>query len=121
MLQGGLESVIGHVSDRRQFGRPLGAFHAVQHRLAACASQIAAAKWLTLKAGVGTAGDTLMALAYAQDAVDPVVYDLHQFMGAMGLTLEHPLYRWTYRAKLLKSDLGGASRHYRKLADAACG
>lgn len=121
VLQGGLESVIAHVSDRRQFGRPLGAFQTVQHRLAACTSKIAAAKWLTLKAGSGTTGDVQVAAAYAQDAVDPVVYDLHQFMGAMGLTLEHPLYRWTYRAKLLKSDLGGASRHYRELADAAWG
>jgi len=119
VLQGGLESVIAHVSDRRQFGRPLGSFQAVQHRLAACSSRIAAAKWLALKAGNGIAGDAQMAAAYAQDAVDPVVYDLHQFMGAMGLTLEHPLYRWTYRAKLLKSDFGGASRLYRELADAA--
>ncbi len=119
VLQGGLESVTAHVSDRRQFGRPLGAFQAVQHRLAACSAKITAAKWLTLKAGNGTAHDIALAAAFAQDAVDPIVTDLHQFMGAMGLTLEHPLYRWTYRAKLLKSDLGGASRHYRDLADAA--
>ena len=121
VLQGGLESVIAHVSDRRQFGRPLGAFQTVQHRLAACASRIAAAKWLALRAGDGTTSDALMAAAYAQEAVDPVVHDLHQFMGAMGLTLEHPLYRWTYRARLLKSDLGGAPRHCLELADAAWG
>jgi hypothetical protein len=30
-----------------------------------------------------------------------------------------PSYRWTYRAKLLKSDFGGAPRLYRELADAA--
>ncbi len=51
--------------------------------------------------------------------VDPIVYDLHQFLGAMGLTLEHPLYRWTYRAKLLKSEFGGASRSNRELAELA--
>jgi hypothetical protein len=120
VLQGGLDSVIVHVSDRRQFGRPLGAFQTVQHRLAACASRIAAAKWLTLKAGgSGTLRDISAAAAYAQEMVDAVTYDLHQFMGAMGLTLEHPLHRWTYRAKLLKSELGGTSRHYRELADAA--
>jgi hypothetical protein len=37
----------------------------------------------------------------------------------MGLTLEHPLYR-TYRAKLLKSEFGGASRSNRELAELAC-
>jgi Acyl-CoA dehydrogenase, C-terminal domain len=119
VLQGGLESVIEHVSDRRQFGRPLGSFQTVQHRLAACSATVTAAKWLALRAGSGTIDDARMAAAYAQDAVDPVVNDLHQFMGAMGLTLEHPLYRWTYRAKLLKSDFGGAARHYRDLATAA--
>ena len=35
----------------------------------------------------------------------------------MGLTLEHPLHRWTYRAKLLRSDLGGAEQNYIELAD----
>jgi hypothetical protein len=121
VLQGGLDSVVAHVTDRRQFGRPLGTFQSVQHRLATCASKIAAAKWLTFKAGSGSAihADVLTALASAQTMVDPIVYDLHQFLGAMGLTLEHPLYRWTYRAKLLKSEFGGASRSNRELAELA--
>lgn len=119
VLQGGLDSVIAHVTDRRQFGRPLGTFQAVQHRLAACASKIAAAKWLTFKAGGAgaTHTDVVAALASAQSAVDAIVYDLHQFLGAMGLTLEHPLYRWTYRVKHLKSEFGGASCSNRELAD----
>jgi hypothetical protein len=121
VLQGGLDSVCAHVTERRQFGRPLGTFQAVQHRLAAAASNIAAAKWLALKAGSGTGIDALVAKAFAQGAVDTVVYDLHQFLGAMGLTLEHPLYRWTYRAKLLKSEHGGADQSCRSLADAAWG
>ncbi|EJN07255.1 acyl-CoA dehydrogenase [Bradyrhizobium sp. YR681] len=121
VLQGGLDAVVEHVTDRRQFGRPLGTFQSIQHRLAACASKIAAAKWLAFKAGSGSAthADAVTALAYAQTVVDPIVYDLHQFLGAMGLTLEHPLYRWTYRAKLLKSEFGGASRSNRELADLA--
>lgn len=121
VLQGGLDSVVAHVTDRRQFGRPLGTFQSVQHRLAACASKIAAARWLAFKAGGAgaTHTDVVTALAYAQSMVDPVAYDLHQFLGAMGLTLEHQLYRWTYRAKLLKSEFGGASRSNRELAELA--
>ncbi|WP_234683207.1 acyl-CoA dehydrogenase family protein [Bradyrhizobium monzae] len=123
VLQGGLDSVAAHVTDRRQFGRPLGTFQTVQHRLAACSSRIAAAKWLAFKAGGANAthADVATALASAQTIVDPVVYDLHQFLGAMGLTLEHPLYRWTYRAKLLKSEFGGASRSNRELAELTWG
>jgi alkylation response protein AidB-like acyl-CoA dehydrogenase len=119
VLQGGLDSVIAHVTDRRQFGRPLGTFQAVQHRLAASASKVAAAKWLVFKAGgIGAShSDVVAALASAQSIVDAIAYDLHQFVGAMGLTLEHPLHRWTYRAKQLKSEFGGVSRSNRELAD----
>ncbi|MBO9354931.1 acyl-CoA dehydrogenase [Bordetella petrii] len=119
-LSAALASVIEHVSDRRQFGHPLGAFQAVQHRLAQCAGSIESARWLVLRAaGTGSDQDALMALGFAQDMVARVTYDLHQFMGAMGLTLEHPLHRWTYRAKLLRSDSDGAAAQFVRLADQA--
>ena len=119
-LAAGLNAVLEHVRERRQFGRPLGAFQAVQHRLAECATLIEGAKWLALKAaGTGTTLDACIAAGTAQELVARVAYDLHQFMGAMGLTLEHPLHRWTYRAKLLRSDLGGAEQHLLAAADAA--
>ncbi len=123
-LQSALDAVVDHVTQRTQFGRPLGSFQAIQHRLAECASMLQASRWLMLRAA-----DTLqpqqvaVAAGYAQDLSAKVVYDLHQFMGAMGLTLEHPLHRWTYRARLLRSDLGGAAAqftaaaHCRWLAD----
>lgn len=118
VLQGALDAVIAYVRERRQFGKTIASFQAVQHRLAECATRITAAKWLAVKAAAGTDADAMLAAGYAQETVDKVTYDLHQFMGAMGLTLEHPLYRWTYRAKLLKSELGGASQSFRALADA---
>jgi hypothetical protein len=109
-LQGGLDAVVAHVRERRQFGRPLGSFQAIQHRLAGAAAKIEAAYWLTLKAAQRLdPADAATALGYVQEAATKVIYDLHQFMGAMGLTLEHPLHRWTYRARLLRSALGGAA------------
>lgn len=117
-LTGGLETVLAHVRDRQQFGRPLGAFQGVQHRLAAGAVQMDAARWLVLKAAAtGAAADTLLALGQAQRAAGQMLYDLHQFMGAMGLTLEHPLHRFTYRAKMLRSVGGGAAGQMRAFAD----
>lgn len=118
-LSAAMDSVIQHVRDRRQFGRPLGSFQAVQHRLAMAASWVQSARWLALKAAAtGTVQDAAMAAGFAQDIATKVSYDLHQFMGAMGLTLEHPLHRWTYRTKLLRAELGGAAGHYALLADA---
>lgn len=119
-LQGAMNSVVEHVKTRRQFGRPLGSFQAIQHRLAMNATTIAAAIWLSRKAAAtGDPQDARIAAGYAQDGAPKILYDLHQFMGAMGLTLEHPLYSWSYRIKLLLSELGGASRHLRDVAAAA--
>lgn len=118
-LQGALDSVTEHVKNRRQFGRPLGSFQAVQHRLARSATSIAASRLLARRAAsLGRVEDALVALGYAQDCAPRILYDLHQFMGAMGLTLEHPLYRWSYRVKLLLSELGGASRQLREVSAA---
>lgn len=116
-LQGALDAVTEHVKNRRQFGRPLGSFQAVQHRLAASATNIVAGRLLARKAAsLGRTEDALLALGYVQDCAPRILYDLHQFMGAMGLTLEHPLYRWSYRVKLLISEFGGASRVLRDVS-----
>lgn len=116
-LQGGLNAVLEHVRNRYQFGRPLGSFQAIQHRLAACGTKIEGSYWLTLKAAQSRVpSEAAMALGYIQTVSTEIIYDLHQFMGAMGLTLEHPLHRWTYRARLLRSTFGGASQNLGLLA-----
>jgi len=113
-MKGGLDAVVKHVSERQQFGQPLGAFQAIQHRLAQAATKVEAAYWLALRAADRrTPADAALALGYAQEASGRVVQDLHQFMGAMGLTLEHPLHRWTYRARLLRAALGGPTANMR--------
>lgn len=121
-LGAGLDAVVDYVKERRQFGRPLGSFQAIQHRLAECATLIEGARWLTLKAAdTASPIDVAVAIGHAQQATAKVCHDLHQFMGAMGLTLEHPLHRWTYRARLLRAELGGAEHHFSIAADAAWG
>lgn len=117
-LSAALASVVQHVSDRRQFGRPLGSFQGVQHRLAHNAVAVEGVRWLALAAASGSVTAALAA-GQAQHAVRQVAYDLHQFMGAMGLTLEHPLHRWTYRAKRLQSELGACERQFRLAAQQA--
>jgi hypothetical protein len=100
---------IEHVTNRRLFGQKLGSFQAVQHRLSMDAMNLEAIKWLALRATYSeSVADAAMAAAYAQQAVPTVAYDLHQFSGAMGLTLEYPLHLYTYRARMLLSECGGA-------------
>jgi alkylation response protein AidB-like acyl-CoA dehydrogenase len=108
LMQGALASCIEHVSVRKQFGRPLGSFQALRHRLAECAMLGGGLHWLMLKAAsTGDESDAALAALHAQESASRLVYDMHQMLGAMGMTLEHPLHLWTYRLKALLSELGG--------------
>jgi hypothetical protein len=115
-----LALVVRHVSDRHAFGRPLGAFQAIQHRLAMAAETTEATKLLALRAAWSDDEcDSAVAAGFAQSRTAELTYDLHQFCGAMGLTLEFPLHLWTYRLRALAGELGGASVQSRAAAHAA--
>lgn len=122
LLAAALRSVTTYVSERKQFGRPIATFQALRHRLAEIQVAANGVYWLALRAaGTGDAGDAALAALHAQDAAKRVGYDFHQFLGAMGITLEHPLHLWTYRLKLLTAELGGRGAQAVAAADAIWG
>lgn len=122
LLAAALESVKTYTSERKQFGRPIATFQALRHRMAEVQVQTNAAYWLALRAGgTGDAGDAALALSHALDTARRVGYDFHQFMGAMGMTLEHPLHLWTYRLKFLTGELGGRGANAAAAAEAIWG
>ena len=53
---------------------------------------------------------------HVQDSAIRVIYDVHQMLAAMGMTLEHPLHLWTYRLKALLSESGGRGGQARAVA-----
>lgn len=115
-----LAQVVEHVRTRQAFGRPLGAFQAIQHRLAMASETAESAKWLALRgAWTDSGADAALAAGFAQSRIAQITYDLHQFSGAMGLTLEFPLHLWTYRLRALAGELGGSSVQSRAAAAAA--
>lgn len=117
LLHAAIASVVEHLSIRKQFGRPLGAFQALRHRMAECIVLAGGVRWLALRAAsTEDQGDAAMAALHAQESATRVAYDLHQMMGAMGMTLEHPLHLWTYRMKALLSELGGRGGQARAVA-----
>ena len=122
LLAAALQSVTTYVSERKQFGRPIATFQALRHRLAEIQVAANGVYWLALRAaGTGDAGDAALAALHAQEAAKRVGYDFHQFLGAMGMTLEHPLHLWTYRLKLLTAELGGRGAQAVAAADAIWG
>lgn len=122
LLAAALDSVAGYVTDRQQFGRPLATFQALRHRLAEAQVRTNGVYWLAVKAaGTLDAGDAALAALHAQESARACVYDFHQFLGAMGMTLEHPLHLWTYRLKALASELDGRGGQALAAADAVWG
>lgn len=118
LLQAALDATVDYVKQREQFGRPIGSFQAIQHRLAVCAQLVSGCRWLALRAAdSGSESEAAVAALYVQDQMRHVVNDLHQFSGAIGLTREYPLHLWTYRLKALQGELGGIVAQ----ADAAMG
>lgn len=86
--------------------------------LAAAQVRTNGVRWLALKAAATLdAGDAALALLHAQEAARAVTYDLHQFLGGMGMTLEHPLNLWTYRLKALIGELGCRAEQATAAAD----
>lgn len=108
LMQAAIDATVEHLSVRKQFGRPLGTFQALRHRMAECAVLAGGVSRLVRKAAwSGDAGDAALAAYHAQDSATRVAYDVHQMMGAMGMTLEMSLHLWTYRMKALLPELGG--------------
>jgi alkylation response protein AidB-like acyl-CoA dehydrogenase len=122
LLAAALQNVTTYVSERKQFGRPIATFQALRHRLAEIQVATNGVYWLAMRAaGTGDAGDAALAALHAQEAAKRAGYDFHQFLGAMGMTLEHPLHLWTYRLKLLTAELGGRGAQAVAAADAIWG
>jgi alkylation response protein AidB-like acyl-CoA dehydrogenase len=115
-----LDVTIDYVVRRRQFGRAIGSFQAVQHRLAQCAVMKEGSRWLAYEAAHrgATAEGAATAAAHATAAAQRVFNETHQFTGAMGFTREHDLHAWSMRLWALRLELDGVSGQRRAVARA---
>lgn len=117
-MDAALDCTVEYVSNRRQFGVPIGSFQAVKHRLAGCKVLVEGARWLTYEAAHRGAPAEAVATAasYAATAARQVHGETHQLTGALGFTREHDLHVWSMRLQALRLELGGATGHRRALA-----
>ena len=117
-MEAALDLTVGYLKERHQFGRPIGSFQAVQHRLALCSVLVEGTRWLSYEAAAKGADPQACttAAAHAADSARQLFRETHQLSGAMGFTREHDLHVWSMRLPLLRVELGGASQHRRSLA-----
>jgi len=117
------EATLQYAKDREQFGRPIGAFQAVKHRLAECYLAVERADSLATFAALTIAEDddrravaTAMAKAAAGECQRLLVRDGLQLHGGIGFTWEHDLHFHLKRA--ITGDLlfGNAATQRARLA-----
>ncbi|MFE6804640.1 acyl-CoA dehydrogenase family protein [Streptomyces sp. NPDC057681] len=114
-----LADTIQYAKDRVQFGRPIGSFQAVKHRIADLHVQLEAARSLALAAAHSNAAPHLAAAAKAacSRAYTHIAGEMIQLHGGIGITWEHEAHRHLKRAHSGRHLFGTPSAHRQRLAD----
>ncbi|MYS19200.1 Acyl-CoA dehydrogenase [Streptomyces sp. DvalAA-14] len=118
-----LDETVRYLGERRQFGRVVGSFQALKHRLADLWLEVVSARAAARAAADAVAGgspDAAVAVRVAQAYVSGVAVraaeEAVQLHGGIGMTWEHPLHLYLKRAKADAIALGTPGRHRAALA-----
>jgi alkylation response protein AidB-like acyl-CoA dehydrogenase len=118
------ETTLAYAKQRKQFGRAIGSYQAVKHRLAdlwfEVSSATAAARYAADScarrdedAGLAAA----VAQAYCSNIAVHAAEECVQLHGGIGMTWEYPAHLYLKRAKSDQLALGSAYRHRARLAE----
>ncbi|MFI0827757.1 acyl-CoA dehydrogenase family protein [Streptomyces roseolus] len=122
-----LELTVAYAGERVQFGRPIGSFQAVKHRLADAYVRVESARSAALGAAFAAAdgahGPELTRLAataksVCSEAFSEVAGEMIQLHGGIGITWEHDAHRYFKRAHGSSRLFGPPHWHRARLAAA---
>ena len=120
LARGALEDSLVYVTEREQFGRPIGSFQALRFKLADMATQIEAARALTYQVAeqidrdVPSEKQAAMAKLFATEMAEKVTSDGLQIHGGNGYTTERAVQRY-WRDARLTTIFEGTSEIQRKI------
>ncbi|MBS1879441.1 MAG: acyl-CoA/acyl-ACP dehydrogenase [Actinobacteria bacterium] len=120
--QRALDDALAYVKERRQFGRPIGSFQALQHRLADVATELQAARLMTHWVATLTDEDpdrmlpqqASMVKLFVTEAVKRAALEGMQLMGGYGYSSEYDMERLV-RSSLVATIYGGTSEIQRNI------
>jgi alkylation response protein AidB-like acyl-CoA dehydrogenase len=123
--QRALELTVAYTKVRVQFGRPIGSFQALQHRMADLHVLAESARSLSYAAASAAASDVTglplraaAAKAYCSEALTRVAGQMIQLHGAIGITWEHDAHRYFKRAHGAGQLFGRPAEHIARIAAA---
>jgi alkylation response protein AidB-like acyl-CoA dehydrogenase len=118
-----LDRTVAYAKDRVQFGKPIGSFQAVKHRLADALVDVEGMRSTAYYAAWCTSADdpeahlaASMAKAWCTDASRRVLAAGLQVHGGIGFTWEHDLHLFLKRAQLDQVSFGDAAWHRDRIA-----
>ena len=117
-----LEMTVGYVKVREQFGRPLGSFQSVKHKVADMLTTLKGARAATYYAAMalaaGVADATVaasVAKAFTAEGVVALAGEALQAHGGIGFTWEHDLHLYLRRVKVNEMLYGAPAEHYERI------
>lgn len=120
-----LSAAVDYAKQRAQFGRLIGSYQAIKHKLADVHIAIELARPLVYGAALAladypnaSARDVSAAKAAASDAGLLAARSALQTHGAIGFTQEHDLSLWLLRVQALRSAWGTPEAHRRRVLEA---
>ncbi|MFC1963017.1 acyl-CoA dehydrogenase family protein [Chloroflexota bacterium] len=121
VMQATLDMSVKYASSRIQWGRPIGSFQAVQHRLADMLMDISGARLTAYQAawrinkGLPAVREIAFAKAWISEACQRVAFSAQQIHGALGVSIDCDLHFYFNRAKALELNLGSAPFNYKTI------
>jgi alkylation response protein AidB-like acyl-CoA dehydrogenase len=120
-----LDMSVEYAKQRSQFGRTIGSYQAIKHKLADVHIALELARPLVYGAALSVAGhspdtarDVSAAKVAASDAALLAARSALQTHGAIGFTQEHDMSLWLLRVQALRSAWGDPALHRRRLLEA---
>ncbi len=121
-IQTAFDMTVAYAKERKQFGRPIGSFQAVQHHCANMVIDVDGSRFITYQAawkistGLSASMDAAMAKAWTSNASRAVTSLAHQIHGAISFTDEYDVHLFYRRAKAGEVAFGDAEYHLEKVA-----
>ena len=126
VMQTALDLTVTYAGQRQQFGKAIGSFQALQHRMADMHTQIELSRSLTIMATLSLSAPdnerrkaVSAAKAYVSDAAKFVGQGAVQIHGGIGTTDELAISHYFKRTTVIETQFGSAATHLKRMGEAS--
>ncbi|MGH9351325.1 MAG: acyl-CoA dehydrogenase family protein [Terriglobia bacterium] len=122
IARGALDHAVLYAKERRQFGKPLAAFQAIQFQIARLATEVEAARLMTYNAarlkdaGLPFMREAAMAKYFASQVAERTASEAIEIFGGCGYTKDYPVEKYLRDAKIGKIYEGASFMQLQTIA-----